>query len=253
VSITVRGPDIQPWAHWNRERLTKEKTDNPRAFARGFQMRAFTDSERMFPSFTKCYAHGVVTGEIMRRGWPVFVGVDLAGAKRPGNVIVVVALDPITHRRYPIEILAGAWTSPETATKLGEVHMRHPNVRVIMVENNGYQQALIDWIKSSKGDHSYWYKIEAFTTGENKHAPQTGLPSLEVEFANGAWVIPADEFEGHPPTCRCPWCVWKGEFRDYPMGATTDHVMGTWFAREAVARWGTLSMGAGAVGDINTR
>ncbi len=218
-------------------------------------MRAFDDSERLFPSFRTCYSHGIVVGEVARRGWPVFIGVDLAGPKRPGTAIVVIALDPATQRRFPIEVLVGAWTSPETAKRLADVQTRHPNVRFIMVENNGYQQALIDWIRSSPQDHSYWFKIEAFTTGANKHAPEVGLPSLEVEFKNRAWVVPIDEFQGHPVTCRCGWCIWNAEMTDFPMGASSDCVMSCWFAREAIARWGggaNLARGLG-LGDVNAR
>lgn len=253
MNHAVRLPSLPPWDHWNTERLREKQREDPRAFARGFQMRAFDDTERMFPSFETCYAHGVVTGEVARRGWPVFIGVDLAGPKRPGNVIFAAAMDPATQRRYPLEILAGAWTSPETAQHLHDVHSRHPNVRYVMVENNGYQQAIIDWIKQSPRDHSFWFKIEAFTTGVNKHAPQVGLPSLEVEFKNKAWVIPADEFEGHPITCRCGWCTWVRETRDYPMGAQTDTVMAMWFCREAIARWGVGSARSIDLGDLNTR
>ncbi len=218
-------------------------------------MQAFTDDERMFPSFTTCFTPGVCTAEISHRGWPVFMGVDLAGPHRPGNVIFVVTLDPNTQRRYPLEVLAGAWTSPETARQLANVHARHPNTRFIMVENNGYQQAIIDWIKSSPTDHSFWYKIESFTTGANKMKVEIGLPSLEVEFKNQAWVIPADEFSAHPLTCLCGWCTWCNEMRDYPMSSSNDCVMACWFAREAISRWGRITISSPGLGlaNINSR
>lgn len=232
----------------------KEQRENPRSFARGFQMRAFTDDERLFPSFKTCYSHGVALGNIQRSGWPVFVGVDLAGARRAGNVIFVVALEPGTNRRYPLEIRRGAWTSPETARNLAEVHANYSNIRHIMVENNGYQQSIIDWIRHAGGDSSFWYKIESFTTGANKMSIDVGLPSLEVEFANKAWVVPADEFEGHPPTCQCGWCAWVTEMNNYPMSGDNDCVMAAWFAREGIARWGSASaMGLGSLSGLNTR
>lgn len=247
-------PSLETWEHWSSERLLLEQKANPRAFARGFQMKAFTDDERMFPSFKTCFEHGVVTGEVARRGWPVFVGVDLAGPKRVGNVIFAAALDPSSHRRYPLEVLTGAWTSPETARQLAGVASRHQNLRHIMVENNGYQQAIIDWIRSSPVDHSFWYKIESFTTGMNKSAPDVGLPSLEIEFKNKAWVVPAGEFEGHPPTCRCGWCTWVAETTDYPLGQATDTVMAMWFCREAISRWGVgVGQKAVSLGDFNMR
>lgn len=228
---------VPPWDHWNAARLKKEKAESPRMFARGFHMKAFTDDERMFPSFTSCYAPGVRVVDISKRGYPVFVGVDLSGPKRPGNAIFVAALDPATQRRYPLEVACGNWTSPETARRINDINMRYPNTRVIMVENNGYQQALIDWVKSAVNAHSFWFKIEAFTTGSNKNAPVIGLPSLEIEFKNKAWVIPNEEFEDHEKTCRCGWCTWTMETKDYPMSATTDTVMAMWFCREGMSQF----------------
>lgn len=238
MNHTQRVKPIPVWEVWSTERLQREQESNPRAFARGFQMQAFTDAERMFPSLHTCYTPGVAAATFAQRGWPVFMGVDLAGTRRPGNVIFIVAVDPHTQRRYPLEILTGGWTSPDTARQLAMAHARHPNTRVIMVENNGYQQALIDWIKNSPSDHSFWYKIESFTTGANKLKAEIGLPSLEVELKNKAWVIPMEEFERHSLTCSCGWCLWTREMRYYPMSASTDTVMACWFAREAISRWG---------------
>lgn len=251
-----RLPSLPLWSHWNQERLIREEATNPRSFARGFQMRAFTDDERKFPSFVGCYTPGIVVGDITRRGWPVYVGVDLASDKRPGNVIFVLAVDPSSQRRYPLEILCGAWTSPDTARQMAGVCSRHPNVRHIMVENNAYQQSIIDWIRNNKQDYSFWHKIESFTTGaKNKADPNYGLPGLEVEFKNKAWVIPSSEFESHHLTCRCGWCTWVAETKDYPMVGTFDTVMAMWFAREAVYRWPPSASG-GALGlgtDFNAR
>ena len=254
MNHTQRLEAVPAWSVWNPERLQAERDNNPRAFARGFQMMAFTDDERMFPSFPTCLMPGVPAASFAQRGWPVFMGVDLAGKNRPGNVIFIVAVDPLTQRRYPLEILAGAWTSPETARQLAMAHSRHPNTRVIMVENNGYQQAIIDWIKNSPTDHSFWFKIESFTTGANKVKPEVGLPSLEVEFKNKAWVIPHEEFERHTITCHCGWCTWNSEMRHYPMSASTDTVMGCWFAREAVSRWGVATpKGMASLAGFNDR
>jgi hypothetical protein len=257
MNHTHRLPALAPWEHWPAERLRREQQENPRSFARGFQMRAFTDEERLFPSFKNCYSHGVALGNIQRSGWPTFMGVDLAGATRAGNVIFAASIDPTTQRRYPLEIRRGAWTSPETARNLAQMHASYPNVRHIMVENNGYQQSIIDWIRNVGGvDASFWYKIESFTTGANKHKVDVGLPSLEVEFANKAWVIPADEFEGHPPTCQCGWCVWTTEMNNYPMSGNADSVMACWFCREAMSRWGGVTQGStsgGSFANINVR
>lgn len=258
--LEFRLPSIPTWKHWPPERLLREREENTRSFSRGFQMRAFTDEERWFPSFRDCYSHGVVLGEIARRGWPVYAGVDLAGQKRPGNVIFVAALDPEKHLRYPLEILRGNWRSPEVARLLNELNQRYPTLRLIHVENNGYQQALIDWIQAvdsgPRGGMAYWYKIEPFTTGANKADPQLGLPSLEIEFKKRMWVVPRDEYAGHDPGCQCSWCVWDAEVRDYPHGQQTDTVMAMWFCREAMAKEGALNVGqaiTAGMGDLNRR
>ena len=102
------------------------------------------------------------------------------------------------------------------------------------------------------------YFVEPYTTGrESKINPIFGVPGLEIEFKNKAWVIPSGEFEGHSPHCRCGWCIWRGEVHDYPMGATTDTVMAMFFAREAISKWGTGSTmgvgGTGGLGGLNDR
>ncbi|MBN1518430.1 hypothetical protein JXA32_17850 [Candidatus Sumerlaeota bacterium] len=52
----VDGRFVLPlWAErWGREALKRKKRENVRAFERGFQQRAYTREETMFPSFRKC-------------------------------------------------------------------------------------------------------------------------------------------------------------------------------------------------------
>ncbi len=226
MNKNYRLTELKPDIRWTKESFLRIKEQDPRLFARGYQMLPFSDSERAFPSFKSCYSHGVVTGEIARRGWPIFIGVDLSGKSRAGNVIFVLAVDPHTQRRYPIEILNGAWSSPETAEKLVQMHGKYPNTRAIIVESNGYQQSLIDWMQSSPGVNTCWFLIDAFVTGGlNKNSKEMGVKSLEVEFKNKAWVIPADEFEGHNMQCKCGWCMWTSQMIDYPQSLNDDHVM----------------------------
>ena len=240
MSLPVKLPTLPLWSQWPAEKLREEKAASPRAFARGRQMRAFTDEEVMFPSFKSCFNSVIRAADVARRGWPTFIGVDLAGEKRKGNVIFVGAMDPGTQHRYPVEIMAGAWTSPETARRLHEAHGRHPNTRCILVETNAYQAALVDWIKHGGGASgaNWWWKVESFTTGSNKANLTVGLPSLELEFHHKMWSIPESEFAGHPVECKCPWCTWVEQMTDYPMSAADDTVMGCWFFREAISRWG---------------
>jgi len=55
---------------------------------------------------------------------PAYIGVDLAGENRPGNAIAVVGVDPVSHRRYMLEIKFGGWTSPVLAGVLADEFVR---------------------------------------------------------------------------------------------------------------------------------
>jgi hypothetical protein len=168
---------------------------------------------------------------------PTYVGVDLSSDSRPGNFIVSIALDPVTQRRYPVDVRYGAWKSPETAGQITQVDGQHV-VDAITVENNAYQQSIIDWSTEDKQRFPWWVKVEAHTTGKNKADPTYGLPGMEVEFKNKAWAICSAQWEGHPPTCACAWCEWARQMSMYPRGNQTDAVMATWFASTAINRFG---------------
>jgi len=232
----------------------EKRAEEPRAFERGFRLLALSDDERTFPSFEQCYEHGVSLGELQRGSWPKFTGVDLAGAARRGNAIFTIAVDPSTKRRVPVDLRHGAWRSNETAAQIAEVNQLYSPV-VIMVENNGYQQAIIDWCQANKGVagiSDFWMKLEATTTGRNKMDPRLGLPGLQVEFANKAWIVPRNAYETHPVTCPCSWCVWDREVRNHPLAPSSDLVMAMWFARQGVENYGYAAHGV-SIGDLTAR
>jgi hypothetical protein len=227
-----RLPDLPLWeARWTQAALEAKRQEDGRMFARGFRLVPFSDEERAFPSFRKCFSYGVSVGDLARGPWPKFLGVDLAGDERPGNALVAVAVDPSNRRRHVLKCLRGAWTSPETAQRIISLDQEY-NFRVIVVETNAYQKALVDWLRQMKAP--CWFKVRATVTGKNKVDPALGVRSLEVEFSNLSWVVPAGEFESHPPSCACGWCAWRREMEDYPMGAADDFVMSTWFCRQAI-------------------
>jgi len=240
VNAGQKLPAIPTWKLKHSKELLQEAATDPATFNRGYRMLAVSPGELKFPSWSKCVQQGLTAGELMARRMPAYVGVDLAGKKRPGNAIVVIGADAML-RRCLLEVRFGGWRSPETARQLGEVVARH-NVSWIQVENNGYQEALIDWVKESKLD--FWMKIQSFTTGANKSDPEVGLPALEVEFHNEAWIVPGAEFQGHPPACGCDWCRLDGEMRNYPKGTSFDGGMALWFARDAVSKWAPRRRGS---------
>lgn len=251
---------IPLWAEeWNAERLRARAAESPRAFERGFRMRAHSDAESTFPSFQKCERPGLVLGDLIRNSWPAFVGVDLAGRKRPGNAIVTVKVDPVSRRRYPVDVRYGAWRSSETARQIEDVNRQFRPI-VIMVENNGYQQALIDWVADQKSQFSYWSKVEATTTTDGKKGDAyLGLPGLEVEFHNESWCFPLSEYEGatgdDADARRAAWARLAYEIKYHPIASTSDGLMALWMARQGIESFSGLALSSqsGDFSDFNAR
>lgn len=222
---------------WDEEALRKKYNQEPRAFERGFRLRAFSDEETSFPDYVHCRVHGVSLGELQRSPWPCFTGVDLSSKKRPGNAIVTVKVDPVSRRRYPIDVRAGKWKVNETCDQITEVNSLY-NPVVVMVEDNGFQASLIEHAETNKARYPWWLKIEpTTTTSETKFSQEKGLPVLQMEFAHRAWVIPYDEFENaRPDEPGSPghWARFDYEFRNHPLAASTDMVMATLFCRQGI-------------------
>jgi len=257
VSIPIRLKSIPLWVeHWSEESLRKRYSQEPRAFERGFRLKAFSDDEATFPSFSQCEVPGITLGEIQRSNWPKFTGVDLSSKKRPGNTIATVAVDPKTRRRYPIDIRYGAWRSSETAEQIRIVDELFSPM-VIMVEDNAYQEALLDWISDDKSRFPYWVKIEATTTtGGRKSDLEKGLPGLEVEFSKKGWAFPLSEYENVTPDEAPPaghWARLAQELRHHPIAATSDGVMALWFARQGIELYGGMAFHDVQIGDLTVR
>ncbi len=108
------------------------------------------------------------------------------------------------------------------------------NAGFVVVENNAYQQALIDWMKTIGSN----VNIIPFTTGKQKADEFLGLPGLAAEFANGLWEIPFSEEHGPVGLgCTCGKCMLIAELEEHPFG-DCDTVMAIWFARFAAQSFG---------------
>lgn len=245
-------PSIPTWKTKHPKEALDDLARDEGLWNRGYAMNPISPGELKFPSWEKCRKTGFTLSQLWERKLPAYVGVDLSSKARPGNAIIAVGLEPPVMRRYVLEIRYGAWSSPDTAAALAEVCSHH-NVQWIQVENNAYQQSIIDWVKREKANFPYWMKIMPFTTGQGKADPQYGLPGLEVEFKNDAWVVPYGEYEGHPTTCVCDWCHLDQEVRQYPRAATSDGVMAMWFARDAANKWVPRAGGPRVRGNIRRR
>lgn len=222
---------------WTKERLMKRHEDiGDREFDRAFRNRALTPGEATFP-------HGAV--EEMKNihlrpdqidpTWPRYTGVDLAISKKESaafTVIHTLALNPEDKQKVVVEIVRGKWTSPETARRIITAYNEHQS-QIIMVENNAYQEALLQWINFIPGCPK-GIPIIGFTTGKQKADRVVGLPGMAAEMDNGGWMLPMGR--KHEGSCGCNFCTWIAELKAHPIGKYTDCIMASWFAREAVRR-----------------
>ncbi len=224
---------IPLWDKWNKAALVKRRGEiGSQSFARGFKQETLDDESRTFPSVTKCAAADLDPLEYRRENWPVFTGVDLSSVTRPGNAIVSIAQRPSDRKRLLLSVRTGDWTSPQLWRELEEEDRRFRPV-VFVVENNAYQDALVQWGLTLNAS----LPVQGFTTGKNKADPLMGLPGLEVEFENQGWIIPRPS---HALDCECDWCRLWMELTGHPIAESTDLVMALWFAREGARGAGRL-------------
>lgn len=250
-------------ARWPKAKLVEqyyEITAGP--FDRGYRQRPQSSADLLFPNlkFGEVYAYGEdwrkISDEDLRDketgihpnvgepgyvdpSWPRFTGVDLSGRGRRGNVIFTIAMSP-DEVRHVVDVRMGAWSAPDMARQIDEVAREHHPL-AIFVENNGYQNALIEMIRDM--ELSCAGLVNGFHTGQNKMKPDIGLPSIDVQFSQGLWRISIphdeDEYDQRSPNaqgCVCPVCTFVRDaktltFED--LKVTPDTVMACWISKEA--------------------
>lgn len=224
---------IPLWNRWNKEKLAlKLEEVKHRAFDRGFRNTAISDEDRIFKSFNKCKKLDLKISDAreLTKNQTKITGVDLSGKNRRGISIFTIAYDSVTNKKTLIDLRVGQWSSPDTAKQILDVYQTYSPIS-IFVENNSYQEALIDWTKLATNNS---LPIEAFHTGNNKNDEFIGVVALETEFANGQWVFPFGD--GHDSDCNCVLCAMATEFDSYPGGDSSDIVMSAWFAKEGLRK-----------------
>lgn len=235
--IDAQDTVVEKWTA--RALKARSREIGQREFDRGYRNRALSDDEATFPE-------AVVDGMVDRNmhphdipaDWPRFGGVDLAISKQDQaayTVFFVLAVNPKDGERVPEKIVRGKFGSPETVDILEELHHRH-NVQMWYVENNAYQEAVLQWIEYKRKQglmkNPEPIPLKGFMTGKQKADPFVGLPGVATEMANGGWRLPLGDGP-HRSDCTCARCVWVQELKTYPIGKNTDTVMASWFAREA--------------------
>lgn len=210
---------------WGKQQLiSRMKVIGQRAFDRGFRQKALSDDDRTFPSSDNIFNYNLKVTDLVQPNDIKIIGCDPFGK----NVVIFVLAVSSKGLKVPIDIRFGKWSPTRTVNELIEAYNNYrPHITV--VENNASQEAIVQWLQE-KGHGDVAGSIIPFTTGKQKADPELGLPSLEVEFANGVWVVPMGRV--HDPDCKCGFCLWKKELRDHPIGEAADTVMASWFARE---------------------
>lgn len=213
-------------ARWGQDALLRRRRDiGERAFDRGFRQRALSDKERTFPALDRCVTRGLDVIALVDPEWPRYIGVDPSGEHRKGTCLFVLARAP-NGARYLLDVRYGAWKPERIADEVITLNAIHHPV-AIYFENNALQDAFIALVKL-RG--ALDIPIRGFLTGKQKADPMVGLPSLEIELENAAWVIGEPE---HETGCQCDVHHWLAEVRNHPVYGSEDGVMAWWFAREA--------------------
>ncbi len=219
-----------PWPEkWPPDKLReREKLIKKKAFDRNFRNKALSDEDILFKAdmLESSKVYGISNKHEMFKKMQKFVGVDLA-ISDTGHYTVLFEIGVENNIRYPLRIIRGHYSSPETAKLIKTLNEIDKPI-AFCVENNGYQKSLIQWLKAVGVNAP----VISYTTGLNKVDLNLGLPSVALEFESDLWKIPMGE-EPHEEGCDCLLCVWLSEMEDYPIGKYDDTVMATLFAREA--------------------
>ncbi len=222
------------WEKWGREALIAESqgTRGIRAFDRGFRQKALSDSDKTFDEANI----GIMLREDLGFDdigdeWPRYMGTDLSSEKRKGTVNFVVAVAPDKRRWIcPIDRSNAGW-GVDAAKRFKTVYDIH-QPRIALVENNAAQSAMVDWLTKLYGVD---LPVKGRRTGSEKNDHSVGLPSINIEMGNGAWILP---LKGHHiskmASCQCGICVFVRELRDHPSTESDDCVMAMWICSMAI-------------------
>lgn len=225
------------WTKFNHNDLIDKKISlGERDFNRGYRLIPFSDDDKTFMFFENCCHYGISPHSFIenQKDWDFISGIDFAGSKRPGTIIVTVAKHKQTNVKIPVDIvkMKGSTDLIKNMVRL----YREYGVDYFIAENNGVQSAIIDMMVSALGDEKfkkYGITIEGFCTGNNKADPNMGLPSLDREFEKREWMFCFNQKpEITDNNDEKVWSRYYYEMKEHPIYETSDIVMATWFCRE---------------------
>jgi hypothetical protein len=221
----------------------KKRTLGARNYARGFELKALAQEELTFGE--SC----IFRDPALSWGGPVPENAVVIGALDPATsgqlVFLTIALDPVTHRRIPIEMIRSSHTDPVEGARRVVLSFLTYHHDVIAVENNATQatfMSLIGLVANSLPEPPPPLPLEPLFTGSQKMNLAVGLPSMSSALRQGKWPIPfACEGCGetpcvcHGPTHDCDSCEWIRELQTHPSGKQ-DIIMASWFCEQLARR-----------------
>jgi len=217
--------------HWSKEKLIERYNSMPlRAFARAFALLPISREDAVFnrENIEACIVFNDPKYYREKCDY-VIIGVDLAISQKKtaaNTAIFVMGVIKEKNKLVALHAEYGKWTSPETVNAITK-NFEDWKADIIVVENNQYQEALIQWLNEFNRE----LPVQAHFTTSAKHDPEIGLPSMALEFERKKWIIPMGKLP-HDVDCKCGKCKWIEELTMYPFGETSDIVMASYFARE---------------------
>lgn len=161
----------------------------------------------------------------------VAIGVDLAISQKDtaDNTAFAVIGQTKLGAKIPLWLEQGKFTFAQTQRKILELANRY-NPDIVVVENNGYQEAL----RRDLADNTS-LPIVGYSTGGEKYDENIGVSSIAVEFENEKWILPYSTEEGTDYNREQIDRLVEGML-NFGSGHTADILMALWFANGGLRR-----------------
>lgn len=224
---------------WPRSALQKKRDvmkEGP--YARGFELRPYSDKNKTFPSFLKCVKWGEDPSANIPENATVLGGCDLSGESRMGTILGGAAIFPQPGTQKIVRrlvYLAGEYGVSKLPMRIDELISRH-HPPVIKVEDNALQSTFVSMLQSRYDGKSPTAVIPTTTTSA-KFSVEVGIVSLETQMAAGLWEfpIPYASISDVPPDSVYEKLI--REFCGHPDVGDSDTIMTIWFIETAAKQY----------------
>lgn len=163
--------------------------------------------------------------------WMLVLGVDPAGANAQAGytAMVVLAVDPVSGRRYLVDLVnQKQMKAPQIMDQIFDWSEKYP-LRELRVEVNGLQAQIFQYNQElqTKMANRGVRVVPHITHGNKggKWDPQFGVEAMSTLYHNGVISTPWQDINS-----REKFKQLEAQLQQFPMGAQSDLVMAMWFA-----------------------